>query len=226
MYFEPETGRWVYGQITESFKSVLDYMQRAYASGVLDIDYATMNNQLWQEKMNTGKSFMYFENPGFSTSMTKNLQVTDPDALLSAAPVPVNSVTGTARSYLYDSPEDAFYLISADVENPELVVKLLDWCYSDEGAVICNYGKEGVTFTYDENGQPQLMPEYVQQFADESSVSYAVQSALGAGQLGFAPRFITTNFDASINAALGLASDPLQERLNEQFTPDPSGNAQ
>ena len=222
MYFEPETGRWEYGQITESFKSVLDYMQRAYASGVLDIDYATMNNQLWQEKMNTGKSFMYFENPGFSTSMTKNLQVTDPDALLSAAPVPVNSVTGTARSYLYDSPEDAFYLISADVENPELVVKLLDWCYSDEGAVICNYGKEGVTFTYDENGQPQLMPEYVQQFADESSMSYAVQSALGAGQLGFAPRFITTNFDASINAALGLASDPLQERLNEQFTTDPA----
>lgn len=222
MYFEPETGRWEYGQITDSFKTVLDYLHRAYASGVLDIDYATMNNQLWQEKMNTGKSFMYFENPGFSTGMTNNLRVTEPDALLSAAPVPVNSVTGTARSYLYDSPEDAFFLVSADVESPELVVKFLDWCYSDEGAVICNYGKEGVTFEYDENGKPRFKEDYIQQFANETSISYAVQSDLGGCQLGFAPRYITTAFDGAINAALGLESDPLQDRLNHQFQTDPA----
>ena len=222
VYFEPETGRWEYAQITESFKTVLDYLHRAYASGVLDIDYATMNNQLWQEKMNTGKSFMYFENPGFSVGMTNNLRITEPDALLSAAPVPVNSVTGTARSYLYDFPEDAFYLVSADVENPELVVKFLDWCYSDEGTAVCNYGKEGVTFEYDENGQPQFKKEYVEQFANEASISYAVQSDLGACQLGFAPRYVTTNFDNAINTALGLDFDPLQDRLNNQFQTDPA----
>ena len=222
MYFEPETNQWTFGQITDSFPVVLDYLNRAYASGVLDIDYATMNNQLWQEKMNTGKSFMYFENPGFSFSMTENLRVTDPDALLTLAPVPANSVTGSARAYLYNAPEDAFYLVSADVKNPELVVKFLDWCYSDEGAVICNYGKEGVTFAYDENGDPQLLPEYVQQFTDEASPSYALQSALGSCQLGFSPRYITTAWEASLNAALGITQDPVTEAYYELFQTDPA----
>lgn len=222
MYFEPELGAWTFGQVTENYKVVLDYLRRAYELGVLDIDYATMNNQLWQEKMNTGKSFMYFENPGFSAGMTANLQVTDPDALLTLAPVPANSVTNTARAYLYNAPEDAFYLLSADIENPEIAVALLDWCYSDEGAVVCNYGKEGVTFEYDADGKPQLLPEFVQQYANEAAPSYSVQSALGSGQLGFAPRYINTEFDLSLNAALGIEQDEVAAAYYELFRTDPA----
>lgn len=222
MYYEPEIEAWAYGQITDTFGSVLSYLSDAYAQGVLDIDYATMNNQLWQEKMNTGKSFMYFENPGFSFGMTANLQATDPDALLTLAPVPANPITGDARAYYYNAPEDAFYLISADIEHPEIAVAFLDWCYSDEGSVICNFGKEGVTFAYDENGLPQLLPEYVAQFADEAAPSYAVQSALGSGQLGFAPRYINTAFDASLNAALGIEVDPVTEAYYDLFRDDPA----
>lgn len=220
MYFEPETGKWEYGQITENFKGVLEYLNRAYEMGVLDIDYATMNNQLWQEKMNLGTSFMYIENPGFSISMTNNLRVNDPDALLTVIDVPVNSLTNTARAYCYDSPEDAFYLVSADVENPELVVKFLDWCYSEEGMTICNYGKEGVTFEYDANGEPQYIKPFIEQFADSSTIVYDVYAALGGSQLGFAPRALSTKLEVSINAALGLEADPLTAAINNQFLTD------
>ncbi len=222
MYFEPELGKWTFGQVEDSFKEVLSYLNRAYTMGVLDIDYATMNNQLWQEKMNTGTSFMYFENPGFSFGMTSNLRVTDPEAALELAPVPANSITGNARAYLYEAPEDAMYLISADTKNPELVVKFMDWCYSAEGITTCCFGKEGVTFAYDENGEPQFLPEYVQQFATASSPSYALQSALGSCQLGFAPQYLVTKFDDSLNKALGIEQDEITKRYYELFETDPA----
>lgn len=222
MYFEPETNSWQYGQITDTFPSVLEYLNKAYEAKVLDIDYATMNNQLWQEKMNTGQSFMYFENPGFSLGMTANLKASDPDALLTLAPVPENSNTGSARSYLYNVPEDAFYLISADIEHPEIAVALLDWCYSDEGAIVCGYGKEGETFYFDEEGKPQILPEFAAQFAKEDAPSYAVQSALGSGQLGFAPRYINSDFDASLNKALGIEEDPVSLAYYDLFRNDPA----
>lgn len=222
MYYEPETSKWQYGQITENFPSVLDYLNRAYEMGVLDIDYATMNNQLWQEKMNTGKSFMYFENPGFSFSMTANLKAADPAALLTLAPVPTNAITGNARAYLYNAPEDSFYLLSADIEHPEIAVKLLDWCYSDEGMAVCNYGQEGVTFNYDETGKPQILPEFAQRFADDAAPSYAMQSALGSGQLGMAPRYVNTEFDASLNSALGITEDPVTAAYYDLFRTDPA----
>ena len=37
---------------------------------------------------------------------------------------------------------------------PEIAIKLFDYFYSEDGALLCNYGVEGETFEYDENGQP------------------------------------------------------------------------
>lgn len=221
MYYEPELEQWTFGQANETFKVVLDYLQRAYAMGVLDTDYATMNNQLWQEKMNTGESLMYIENPGFSFAMTTNLQVADPEAKLEIIPIPTNTVTGTARAYMYDSPEEMFYLLSADVENPELLVRFFDWCYSPEGTAICNFGKEGVTFEYDENGQPQFLPAFVKEHGNGPSTTYALQSALGGNQQGFAPSYMNTAFDASVNDALGIQDDPILTRYFDLFKTDP-----
>ena len=225
MYYEPQIGAWTYGQATENFKVILNYLNRAYKAGVLDVDYATMNNQLWQEKMNTGKSFMYIENPGFSRGMTANLRATDPDALLTMAPIPANSVTNSARALRYPSPEDSFFIISADVENPEVIVSLFDYLYSDEGAVLTNFGIEGLSFFYDENGSPQFIPEYAMQFANEASPSYAIMSALGSGQLGLAPRFMNTHMETSLNNALGLKEDLVLKHINESLNTDPAFEA-
>lgn len=208
MYYEPKEGKWLYGQITDNYKAVLDYLSRAYEMGVLDVDYATMNNQLWQEKMNTGKAFMYVENPVFASSMTTNLRVNDPDALLNIVPMPSNNITNSARAYLYNQPGDNEFILSADIENPEIAVKFMNWCYTAEGILTCNYGIEGVTFEFDENGDPQYLPAFVEQFADKTSTFYAVKSALGSGELGFSPCYIETDAVHSLNYALGLEEDP------------------
>ena len=44
--------------------------------------------------------------------------------------------------------------ISTDCKYPEIAIKLFDYFYSEDGALLCNYGVEGETFEYDENGQP------------------------------------------------------------------------
>ena len=78
-----------------------------------------------------------------------------------------------------DNPESHFYCfvkpasgglcIGGNVTDEDLPI-LLNWFnyhYSDEGAVIANYGKEGVTFEYDENNMPQFT-EMVYQNEDPS----------------------------------------------------------
>ena len=45
-------------------------------------------------------------------------------------------------------------VITTDCENPEVAVRFIDWFYGEEGALISNYGIEGVTFNYDENNRP------------------------------------------------------------------------
>ncbi len=44
--------------------------------------------------------------------------------------------------------------VTTDCNIPEIAVSYLNWFFTDEGTVICNYGKEGESFVYDEQGVP------------------------------------------------------------------------
>lgn len=60
--------------------------------------------------------------------------------------------------YCFVKPASGGLCIGGNVTDEDLPI-LLNWFnyhYSDEGAVIANYGKEGVTFEYDENNMPQF----------------------------------------------------------------------
>lgn len=45
--------------------------------------------------------------------------------------------------------------ISTTCPKPELAVMMLDYLFSDEGRLLCNYGIEDEAFVYDNNGEPQ-----------------------------------------------------------------------
>ena len=46
--------------------------------------------------------------------------------------------------------------ISTHCENVELAMSWCDYLYSPDGSFFCSYGAEGVSFEYDEDGNPQL----------------------------------------------------------------------
>lgn len=47
------------------------------------------------------------------------------------------------------------WAVSTSCQEPELAVGYLNWFFTDEGKEVCNYGTEGVSFRYDENGKAQ-----------------------------------------------------------------------
>lgn len=49
----------------------------------------------------------------------------------------------------------AAYAISSSCEDPELATKWINYWYSDEGKLLCNWGIEDQTFTYDADGNPE-----------------------------------------------------------------------
>ena len=47
------------------------------------------------------------------------------------------------------------WAVSVACEDPVPLMKLVNWLYSEEGQLIYNWGEEGVSFEYDDNGDPQ-----------------------------------------------------------------------
>lgn len=64
--------------------------------------------------------------------------------------------------------------LSTDCSNPEVAVKYLDYLFSDDALILCNYGIEGTTFNYDETGEPQYTDLIMNNEDFAFQLSYAI----------------------------------------------------
>jgi putative aldouronate transport system substrate-binding protein len=51
------------------------------------------------------------------------------------------------------------FALSNTCKDPEAAIRWVDYFYSDEGSLFFRYGIEAVTYTLDTDGEPQFMPE-------------------------------------------------------------------
>ncbi len=240
MYYDEDLGgKWVYGPANENFKAVLTYLNKLYSEGLLDPDYASNTVDQWKEKMSSGKALMYFDNSGFASQFQAALNTEDPDAKLSVIPTLTNTI-GQTRNYRYDLDHTSQqWVIASSTENLDACLAYLDWCYTDQGADINGYGKEGVTFEYDENGKPYIKEEILAEIAatGSSTAFYDLQAKYGLGLLDISPYNDTgaqtqmemymmdeetrANYEASkemINNDAGLRVAPLEPSLTAEQT--------
>lgn len=189
MYFDEEIdgGRWVYGPADEHFLEVLTYLNKLYADGLMDPDYATMTVDQWKEKMSSGQALMYYDNAGFAGDFNAALVTIDPSYHLAAIPTMTNSL-GQTRNRYFNLHNGSLYVVATSSQNQKPAMELLNWAYSDEGCDVFAYGKPGETFDY-VDGQPVIRQELIEKFnaPEYNSPYYEIQSYLGVGLLDFTP---------------------------------------
>ena len=96
--------------------------------------------------------------------------------IMIAPPVDENGHTAISKRF----PTGMYYGISADCKNPELAIKWIDYIgFSAEANIIKDYGIEGKTFVYDENGEPQFT-DYIMNNPDGYSPHDAMRTVGGA----------------------------------------------
>jgi len=137
-------------------------------------EYLTMLNMWWNEGLFTDdflqikdnvseyERFIFADECGFAAGNSFLLdpsskgRAADPDFNL----IPIADITknpgdkvrmGGATGQMGGSALS----ISAQTKYPEQCVAYLNWYFTEPGELICNFGVEGTTFTYDANGNPQ-----------------------------------------------------------------------
>lgn len=144
IWVEDGNGGLTYGSVAEGAKDALSWMAQAYADGLIVEDFASMDGNQASENVVAGKTGIQYGanwNPMFPLN---NCVTNDPSADWIAVPMPqktegVNPVPqcGTGIQYLY--------VVSAECEHPEAVVKLLNFYYEmynnpEEYEKCCNDG--------------------------------------------------------------------------------------
>ncbi len=148
-----------YGPVEDSFKDYLTYMNELYTEGLLYKDFPFYGEQL----MFTDRGMIGEGSVAVFASETNEMvslaDFSDEEGFLLKAIAPlVSEDTGVATTTerAPSRADDIRWSVTTGCEEPELLFQMIDYLYTEEGALLCNYGIQGVTFEYGDDGQPLL----------------------------------------------------------------------
>ena len=181
MYYEKDLDKWIYGPVQPAFKDVIQYLANAWKDGLIDPDYQTSTrDELWQ-KITTGKVVYFKDNNSFLARVFQPAfdQAGDGWKMVIVPPL-ANDHTST-RELRYELDWSDGIVISKNCPEVERVLEMLDWCFTEEGVKVMNFGIEGETYYIDEEGHPMVVDSIMEQTKDAVDQFNAIQSILGVG---------------------------------------------
>ena len=179
-----EEGVWHIGRVEPEYKDAVLFLKKMVENKVLDPEFVNMSSTEWQEGLASGKYLFWYDNATFASGVNSALANNIEGAYFEPLPL-LESPYGTRQSYKQPTHYTDVYYVSANVEDPVAMAKFLNWCYSEEAADIFAYGREGETFFYDENGQPQYKPEIIEYYKSLEDSYYQACSELGVNDCYF-----------------------------------------
>ncbi len=144
-----------YSPLESGWLDYVTYMNKLYSEGLIYPDYlgtvVAMSPQI--EVILSDEVGVFICGVTSFETYTQQSE-TEGFRMVAANPPVVNE--GDAFHFSKVTNTSAGWCMSTQCENPELVACVLDYFYTDEGIILANYGMEGETFNYDEDGNPVL----------------------------------------------------------------------
>ena len=147
-----------YGPAQDAYLDFLTTMKRWYDDGILDADVAAMDSKTMESYMINGEAAACF---GFAGGNMGNIYTAiegkgDEAYKLVGLQYPV-ATEGTVNNFINMSWQyrgAGSGAITTACKDPVLACKVLDYIYSDEGRLLKSFGVEGISFNYNEAGDP------------------------------------------------------------------------
>ncbi len=173
-----------YGAIEDGYLDFLTLFHRWMSMGILDPDAFTQDADAFFAKVASGRAGLVWGYTGGTLGKIQTMQAENPGMDYQPAP---NPVLHAGDAFIVDQSNyrvnNIGGTISATCENPEAAARVLDYNYGEEGNMLANYGKEGVTYEM-VDGKPQFT-EFVLNNPDGLSIEKALSIYAGCNNKPF-----------------------------------------
>ena len=175
-----DDGKTVVPSVTlPGYKECLQWMANAFKEGLITDDFMNVMNIAFDEYIYANETGMVYTNSNLLAGGGAE-RSGQPDYDLRAIPDPMKEkgMENTLAKTTGGVGASAI-AVSAQTEYPEECVEFMNWLYTPEGILVSDFGVEGETFYYDEDGVPHYtdvilndpnMPAFVAAFLHTSLV--------------------------------------------------------
>jgi putative aldouronate transport system substrate-binding protein len=157
-YVNLETGTVELATISDAYYDYLSMFRDWYAEGIINPDFTSQMTNLPDESIiSNEQTGIWFSDLSYIKTYQELLASVNPDAELSLMSDP--GVDAERSGYIESTTSVAGsggFSVTECCDDPELAFLWCDMWYDPDLTQFINYGYEGVTFDYDENGDPVI----------------------------------------------------------------------
>ncbi|MDR1469425.1 MAG: extracellular solute-binding protein [Spirochaetaceae bacterium] len=157
-----EDGKVKYGVLDPRFKEGIELARQWYAEGLIDPEYPTTDSTRWWESVLRGNVFATHDNiQRIQAGVNDFVNNQHSDARLIGVGPMLSPRTGERHTVIhYPHVRDRSAAISVSAKNPERILDYFEYCFSEEGFILMNFGIEGYSFNY-VDGVPKSDPDFL-----------------------------------------------------------------
>lgn len=156
--FYLEDGEVKFGYLEDGLVDYLELMSKWYSEGIISEEFTThiteMRDEGMIEAILTGATGMFSRGDGLMDMFNKRGSAEGYNVVAIADPV-VNEGDIIPFGYSNELQAGGGIAMTTQCVNPELGMQWANYWYTDEGFILGTYGIEGLSFEYDEAGDPQ-----------------------------------------------------------------------
>lgn len=148
-------GKVTFNDTTDQMKEFLTVLADWYKKGLIDPDFMTKQSAFFADTamVTTGQTGVFNSMYTMADMFKATSKDSDFDVIAIRNPLPDSGAEGKV-GFVTPVIGGAAMAVSADSKNKEIAMKWLDYLFTEEGALLANYGIENDTFTYNGEGKP------------------------------------------------------------------------
>lgn len=166
-WIEAEDGSYVHVINSQNFENQTRKLNEYYRLGYINPDSFAYDESTADGNMYTGKTFSYVNSTqGYAytfTTMGQEATGNENFSVLEMNPL------GDDAAYRLANLGWCGTFIPRTCKDPEAAIKLMQYLFSDEGAMLTMCGRKGIEYTLDENGVPVFSQEWIDATMDEET---------------------------------------------------------
>lgn len=218
----PDNGQWIieddnnykatYKHAANGQKEYFQWLNRMYAEGILDKDFATQTHDDYIAKIASGRVLGILDANWDYADAEKVLEADGKEERTYAClPVTMNESIKCATLMDQGLSTGWGIGITTACKDPVRAIKFLDWICTDEAQVLLNWGIEGVNYFVDENGMRYRTAEEIGRA--NTDVDYKKETGVGFHNYPF-PAYGSGVEDATGNTYTTSSKESVIETYN------------
>ena len=155
-HFYQKDGQVESALVSDNFKDFLSLLHEWYALGLISKDFFTQQSMDVKNVFAGDGCGVCWDNADFITEDNTNAELAAKGFYCTALPIPTREEGQTLHYSLnMDGAVQAGLCVSTACEDPELLVKTMDFSFTDQGALLSNYGIDGISYEMNAEGKPR-----------------------------------------------------------------------